>query len=268
MEEYEGACAFDVLFTRNLPHILEKIFFLLDYESFKACIEVNSSLSELLQSVSYTKKARSVFWEEIDKQERQLLFASRHGRTDVVGRLLSTGMLEVDCTPLHANARGDVFRFNTPLLEAVVHGQHEVVQFLIERGADPNKPYRHMPMNSAAQKGHEKVVRVFLDAGMDPDESGRQGYTPMHFAARNGHKNVVKMLIDAGAHIDKTNQFGDTPLHWAADEGQSDMYQFLLDNGADPNKADNAGSTPCYIADIRIRQGISNTEFLILEEDL
>ena len=268
MEECGGVCSFNVLLTKNVPHILEKIFFLLDYESFKACIEVNSSLSELLKSAAYTKKARSVFWEEIDKQERQLLFASRDGRTDVVGRLLSTGMLEVDCTPLHANARGDVFRFNTPLLEAVVHGQHEVVQFLIERGADPNKPYRHMPMNSAAQKGHEKVVRVFLDAGMDPDESGRQGYTPMHFAARNGHKNVVRMLIDAGAHIDKTNQFGDTPLHWAADEGQSDMYQFLLDNGADPNKADNAGSTPCYIADIRIRQGISNTEFLILEEDL
>ena len=267
MEEYGGVCSFNVLLTKNVPHILEKIFFLLDYESFKACIEVNSSLSELLKSAAYTKKARSVFWEEIDKEERQLLNASRDGRTDEVRRLLSTGMLEVDCTPLQVNTYGEVFSFSTPLLEAATHGHHEVVQLLIERGADANKPYRHGPMIWAAQKGHENVARVFLDGGMDPDESDRQGNTPLHFAASEGHINVAKVLLDAGAHPDKTNRYGDTPLHWAADEGQSDMYQFLLDNGADPNKADNAGNTPCYIADIRIRQGRSITEVLILEND-
>ena len=30
-----GVCAFDTLLTRNVPHILEKIFFSLDYKSFQ-----------------------------------------------------------------------------------------------------------------------------------------------------------------------------------------------------------------------------------------
>ena len=34
-EGEEGYCAFDKLFTKSVPHILEKIFLFLDFESFK-----------------------------------------------------------------------------------------------------------------------------------------------------------------------------------------------------------------------------------------
>ena len=32
--------AFEILFNRQVPHIVEKIFFSLDYESLKKCLEV------------------------------------------------------------------------------------------------------------------------------------------------------------------------------------------------------------------------------------
>ena len=51
------------LFPRNVPHIIEKIFFYLDYESYKKCHEVNSTWFELLTSDSYQKKAKAVFRE-------------------------------------------------------------------------------------------------------------------------------------------------------------------------------------------------------------
>ena len=54
-------CPLDELFTRNVPHILENIFFSLDYESFKTCMEVNKGWHELLTSRFYNKKALLLF---------------------------------------------------------------------------------------------------------------------------------------------------------------------------------------------------------------
>merc|ERR1712154_732796 len=42
-----------MLFTRSVPHILEKIFFSLDYESFVRCSEVNRTWNGLLTSEPY-----------------------------------------------------------------------------------------------------------------------------------------------------------------------------------------------------------------------
>ena len=41
-------CAFGTLFTRNVPHILERIFLSLDYYSFNECLNVNKAWNGLL----------------------------------------------------------------------------------------------------------------------------------------------------------------------------------------------------------------------------
>ena len=53
--------AFDKLFTKNVLHILEEIFFDLDYESFKTCLEVSNLWRQLLTSESFIKKERWCF---------------------------------------------------------------------------------------------------------------------------------------------------------------------------------------------------------------
>ena len=45
------------MFTKSVPHILEKIFFSLDYESFMACGKVCLAWKELHSSESYQQKA-------------------------------------------------------------------------------------------------------------------------------------------------------------------------------------------------------------------
>ena len=53
-------CAFDTLFTRSVPHILEKIFLSLDnYESFQRCLEVSKKWNEVLASESFQEKAKA-----------------------------------------------------------------------------------------------------------------------------------------------------------------------------------------------------------------
>ena len=46
-------CAFEKLFTRNVPHILEKIYFSLDYRSFKSALRVNKTWNETLSTEPY-----------------------------------------------------------------------------------------------------------------------------------------------------------------------------------------------------------------------
>ena len=60
----------DILFKKYVPHILEKIFFSLDYESYKRCIKVNSTWKNLLQSESYQRKAKALFHDQISEEER------------------------------------------------------------------------------------------------------------------------------------------------------------------------------------------------------
>ena len=47
--------AFGVLFAKSVPHILEKIFFSLDYKSFQTCLKVNSAWNKELSSQRYQK---------------------------------------------------------------------------------------------------------------------------------------------------------------------------------------------------------------------
>ena len=64
-------CAFDILFTKNVPHIQEKIFFSLDYGSYKTCMEVSKEWNELLKSQSFHKKSKTVFHKEILEEEEK-----------------------------------------------------------------------------------------------------------------------------------------------------------------------------------------------------
>ena len=225
-----GVCAFDTLLTRNVPHILEKIFFSLDYKSFKKCQEVSTTWNQLLTSESFQKIGKSVFHKEI---EEDLWDAIVEDNVDGVRRILSNGMAEVNCEHTvklvapHKNQRDyntkrlpwdfhsylgpnqyDMWeRIETPLYYAARMGQKDVVQLLIERGADPN--WQHgsgmTPLSLAAAKENSNVVRVLLDAGADPNKTGRWGYTPLSFARghdhleERGNTDVANMLRDAGA---------------------------------------------------------------------
>ena len=60
---------FDRLFEQSVPHILERIFFYLDYESFKACHNVCKVWKRLLSSQTYRRRAKTVFSGEILKAE-------------------------------------------------------------------------------------------------------------------------------------------------------------------------------------------------------
>ena len=120
---------FCTLFTKSVPHILERIFFSLDYESFKKCLEVSTAWKELLTSESFIIRGKMVFREEILRDEKTLPDASGRGKLDKVRNLLSTGMVDVDCAD-------QGWPHPTPLYKAAYCGHEDVIDALLEGGAD------------------------------------------------------------------------------------------------------------------------------------
>ena len=139
--EFAGrnACGFDTLFNINVPHILENIFFNLDYKAYKACLEVSSTWRKLLTSELYKAKTKSLFCEQILEDARELVRVSGEGNVEAAKKLLSSGMVDVNyqdaiCT----GRRKQKNRGRTPLHFSAIHGKTEFVKLLITNGADVN----------------------------------------------------------------------------------------------------------------------------------
>ena len=211
------SCAFDKLFTKSIPHILEKIFFSLDYASFKNCKEVSRAWNELLSTKRYQEILR------LKKEEEKLWNASKGGRSDEVRRLLSSGMLDMDC-------KFEVF-LDTPLHEASMSGHKEVVQLLLNKGADLNKKneYGSTPLHAASLNGHKRVVQLLLDNEANPKKTNGTGSTPLHEASMCRRKEVVLLLLEGGAERDVTGKYGWTPLDYASRNGHKDVEKVLVE---------------------------------------
>ena len=163
--------AFDTLFERNVPHILENIFFSLDYKSFKTCMVVNKTWRELLTTARYQKELKEMLIEKT-KNEEKLHFASEEGEAEEVRRLVHNHAVDVN----------------------------------FEMGQD-----QRTPLIEAAREGHAEIVKTLLDAGADIDRAcARWRLTPLLLAARKNHYEIVKLLLDAGAEVDKADRWGST----------------------------------------------------------
>jgi ankyrin repeat protein len=126
---------------------------------------------------------------------------------------------------------------NFDLNGAAFHGHWRLCQFLIENGADVNRPLPdtgEAPLHSALCKAnspaHNHVIRVLLAGGANPNCATRESIetdgfmrdcrtkaeTPLHRAAAFGAEETIQLLLDAGAKIDSKDMNGDSPLTWAS----------------------------------------------------
>ena len=279
---------FDILLSRNVPHILESIFLSLDYESFKECFQVSNTWNRLLKSEIFRRMAKDLFHDEILEDEQRLYFLSYEDNLDEVKKLINCGMVKLnfifELCPYTGQSN------STPLSVAAHMGHLEVEQLLLEGGAIPDETYKELnqeklckaakegkieevtrllscegldkdcivgeyhstPLKLASDNGHKHVVKLLLQFGADPNKSGQCGFTPLYNASSRGHSDMVKILLDFGADTSKALKDGWTPLHTAAKENHKHIVQLLLNRGADPNVPSNLqttnGCTPLHFA--------------------
>jgi ankyrin repeat protein len=92
----------------------------------------------------------------------------------------------------------------TPVALAAYFGYPEVVQVLIDAGADVNvqarNPMKVAAIHAAVSGRNTPIVKMLLHAGADPNLQQQQGYTPLQAAVANHDQAIVDLLKAYGAH--------------------------------------------------------------------
>ncbi|XP_028971649.2 ankyrin repeat domain-containing protein 50 [Esox lucius] len=195
---------------------------------------------------------------QVDKADREgrtpLIAAAYMGHREAVEILLDRGA-EVDLADGDGRTALSVAALCVPTV-AGVKGYGDVASLLLERGANPGHRDKDgmTPLLLAASEGHEEVVELLLEAGADVDESAgprataTAAVTPLLAAAAMGHAGTVGRLLFWGAAVDGIDAEGRTALSLAAARGSVAVVRALLDRGLDENHKDDLGWTPLHAA--------------------
>jgi len=141
------------------------------------------------------------------------------------------------------NQRTTTARGITPLMEASGRHQGSkrhsaVVEMLLAHGVSPNVATLNFgltPLHAAAERGPVDIVEMLINKGADVNRrtTTAQGDPPLMWASQQGRSTVVEMLLAHGASPNvATLNFGLTPLHAAAERGPVDTVEMLANKGA------------------------------------
>lgn len=187
-----------------------------------ACFKGHKDVVELLISRgANTQMVDKNLWSPIRT-------AVRYENLDIVEMLLNAN-------PANIN-KGDQ-NGETPLHVASRNGSVDIMNLLLERGADIDKPDndRETPLHSASRCGKERSVRLLLKEKAKTDRTDNDGETPLHAASRRGHESVVAVLLEEHENIDKVDNNGKSPLCAASEQRNVECVNTLCEAGADCN---------------------------------
>ena len=211
---------FQPLFNKNVPHILEKIFFSLDYDSFISCQDVCNTWNGLFSSALYNTRSKKLLFEK-NKREDDLCYLIGFTRCPWGRDYLNK------------------------------------IKDFLSSGTNPNccqgKPLYYATRGSTRSHIQTDTIKLLLGAGADPNMKWANGMTPLHFAVNYDYR-AIKMLLDAGALPNIANQNGETPLHMAVESGHVECAKVLLKYGADPNMTNLHGETVIHIIEKYMRR--------------
>jgi len=103
----------------------------------------------------------------------------------------------------------------------------EVLQELVDEGADVAAAWNAYPLRWAAENGHTKVVRFLLEHGANVHAQDDEA---LRWAAEKGNAETVRVLLEAGADV---HSMGDYGIRLAAENGHTETVKVLLEHGAD-----------------------------------
>ncbi|MEH7495552.1 ankyrin repeat domain-containing protein, partial [Neobacillus niacini] len=118
--------------------------------------------------------------------------------------------------------------------EAVVIGQVDAAVYYLSQGADPNTFVEDITcLGLASTGGHYEMMELLLDHGADPNLGLQEiNLTPLMIAAKHGDSESVKILLKYKTNPNLQDDFGNTALSIAYSLGFEDVANTLILGGA------------------------------------
>ena len=144
------------------------------------------------------------------------------------------------------------------LVSAINQNDFDMVKAIVESISEDDVYFvinfsyeRHLNLLfKATEKDNDELVQYLIEKGADANVYGEYGYNLMTFAVNNGSKSIVKFLINEHHFdINSADKSGDTPLNVAVENKNQSMVKFLVNEcNANVNLIDKTGSTPLILA--------------------
>ena len=160
-------------------------------------------------------------------EDWDLITATNYNAVPVIEKLLDEGAdvnMTLQRTPLHAAAE---------------NGNLEIVNLLIEGGADVNFQDIHgrTPLFVAVVERQTEVARRLTEAGSDATLLTADGSSIVIAAIRAENLGIARWALENGVDVNafRPEKVNATALILAARRGNLEIAKLLLDHGADPN---------------------------------
>ncbi|KAF3287344.1 hypothetical protein TWF970_007070 [Orbilia oligospora] len=127
--------------------------------------------------------------------------------------------------------------YGNALQAAAAGGHEEIVEFLLNQGANVNAQdasHYGNALNAASIEGHFKIVKSLLKQGADVSAQYGDCNCALCAASLGGHVEIVKLLLDHGVdpNVEGGSEFSSI-LAMACLEGNEDILRILVRYGAD-----------------------------------
>ncbi|CAB0044244.1 unnamed protein product [Trichogramma brassicae] len=145
---------------------------------------------------------------------------------------------------------------------ACMSSRHDVVKEFLNSGQDPNglpqgQVYRDPPLTFAVRHKRINVVELLLENGAEPNLPYEEGQRPLHFICQDYDydedtlerffRSKICELRGKPVNVNAQTDSGWTPLHESIKQSNEVLVEFLLDKGANPNFADLNRTTPLHV---------------------
>lgn len=174
-----------------------------------------------------------------------LFEAVKSNNTELVRSLLTVVDIDTrksDNISYHYNVNAEDPEGITPLIEATLLGNVELVELLLHHGshAQPLPGFRHTPLRAACLTASTKLISLLLTNGAQPNAQSEGGRTPLMGAcflrpqldalpnrSDLSHEAVKIMLEDSRTDPSIRNEFGESALDLCRQRGYSKSVAVL-----------------------------------------